>query len=35
MQVRSHIDHGTVVIDTSKGPLRFNVDKLDCFHGKP
>lgn len=35
MQVASHIDHGTVILETKKGARLFNVDWLKQFHGEP
>ena len=35
MVVKSHIDHGTAIIDTPEGPREFNVDELRDLHGKP
>ncbi len=33
--VTSHIDHGTVVMETERGPREFSVDLLRRFHGEP
>lgn len=35
MQVASHVDHGTVIIETKHGPREFLVDLLRKFHGEP
>lgn len=35
MHVASHIDHGTVILQTKKGPVEFIVDLLRRFHGDP
>lgn len=35
MKVRSHIDHGTTIINTPEGPKSFNIDELRDLHGKP
>ncbi len=35
MIVRSHIDQGTVVLETARGPRLFDANLLREFHGKP
>jgi len=36
MVVRSHIDHGTVYLETKEGKVKeFEVDLLRRFHGEP
>ena len=35
MEVTSHIDHGTVNLNTPDGVKEFNVDELKKFHGDP
>lgn len=35
MVVKSHLDHGTVILKTSNGDREFKVDLLKMFHGDP
>ncbi len=35
MVVRSHIDHGTVILNTPRGFREFKIDLLRQFHGEP
>lgn len=35
MIVRSHIEHGTVNLNTSRGSREFKIDLLKQFHGDP
>lgn len=35
MIVTSHIDHGTVILNTSRGNREFQIDLLRQFHGEP
>lgn len=35
MEVRSHIDYGTVIIDTPKGPRVFDANLIRSIHGEP